>query len=518
MKRLFLLLCLFGSAICTYAELSITLNVETAGSLSTMIASSKQFEVTSLTLTGKLNGSDISFIRYMAGGGYKGSSTEGQLNYLDISGADIVKGGGSYAYEHTLAAIGYTDKEYYTSDNTITPFMFDDCWRLKTLILPNSVNTIEKDAFWNSDLVSITLPKNLKSFQCIIPSFYLSEIKISSDNNYFKVVDGVLYSHDMKTLYRCPTDYAGETFVIKESVEKVYTSAFFYCKNIKRINYSPSLKTFGYQALAHMSLSNFVVYPNVAYSTLGSFTKIEEVEIKDGFTTFDNMFGSGSDRYGTDIKRIKIHCSTPPTIRGIFNSETRKGTLFVPVGTYSSYYIVPGWGDFRTIVEDSSLGGGVIKYQCETPQINYTNGKICFSCATPNAEYQYTISTPDTKIGKTNDCIEFVAYYDISVFASADGYTDSEIATAKLYWVNGTLYPTGINSVQANARGVLVQSNNGVLTISGLEDNEQVSLYDLSGKMLDNARAFAGEANFIVNNSDKIIIIKVDNESIKVKM
>ena len=111
-----------------------------------------------------------------------------------------------------------------------------------------------------------------------------------------------------------------------------------------------------------------------------------------------------------------------------------------------------------------------------------------------------------------------MAYYDISVFASADGYTDSEIATAKLYWVNGTLYPTGINSVQANARGVLVQSNNGVLTISGLEDNEQVSLYDLSGKMLDNARAFAGEANFIVNNSDKIIIVKVDNESIKVKM
>ena len=80
MKRLFLLLCLFGSAICTYAELSITLNVETAGSLYTMIASSKQFEVTSLTLTGKLNGSDISFIRHIAGAGYKCTNTDGNIS------------------------------------------------------------------------------------------------------------------------------------------------------------------------------------------------------------------------------------------------------------------------------------------------------------------------------------------------------------------------------------------------------------------------------------------------------
>ena len=71
MKRLLFILISLSVAYNSFAELSITLNVENAGSLSTMIASSRKNEITSLTLTGNLNGSDIKYIREMAGAGYK---------------------------------------------------------------------------------------------------------------------------------------------------------------------------------------------------------------------------------------------------------------------------------------------------------------------------------------------------------------------------------------------------------------------------------------------------------------
>ena len=277
MKRLLFILISLSVAYNSFAELSITLNVENAGSLSTMIASSRKNEITSLTLTGNLNGSDIKYIREMAGAGYKGSSTNGQLSFLDISNVNIVKGGDYYAFEHTAAAIGYTDKKYYTSDNTITPFMFDDCYRLKTLLLPNSVTKIEANAFYNTSVASVTLPSSLQAFECTIESFYLKEIKISSSNNFFKVVDGVLFSEDMKKLYRCPVNYPNAIFVIPDGVEIIGRSAFYYCKNIKSFDYPTTLASFGYLSLAWMNLDKFVMFPNVTYSSLGDFTNITEV-------------------------------------------------------------------------------------------------------------------------------------------------------------------------------------------------------------------------------------------------
>ena len=84
---LFVIFCIIS--INSNAELSVTLNVETPGTLSSLIANSKKHQITSLTLTGYLNGSDIRYIREMADS-YKNTS----LSYLDISNANIVKGGG----------------------------------------------------------------------------------------------------------------------------------------------------------------------------------------------------------------------------------------------------------------------------------------------------------------------------------------------------------------------------------------------------------------------------------------
>lgn len=72
---------------------SLTINVATAGTLPSLIPSSSKFQIKNLTLTGYLNGTDILYIREMAGRQLSSQITEGKLSTLDLSGSNIVKGG-----------------------------------------------------------------------------------------------------------------------------------------------------------------------------------------------------------------------------------------------------------------------------------------------------------------------------------------------------------------------------------------------------------------------------------------
>lgn len=523
MKRILFLIYLLSSLLYCHAELEITLNIETPGSLSSMIASSKKSQITSLTLTGKLNGSDILYIREMAGAGYKGtlSSSKCALEYLDISNASIVSGGSYYAFEHTNAAIGYTDKKYYTEDNSITPFMFDDCYKLKTLLLPNTVTKIDTNAFWESSLVSITLPSCLETFSCIIPSFYLSEIKISESNKHFKVIDGTLYSIDMKTLYRCPVNYSNSTFKIPEGVENIYASAFYYCKNIKYFEYPTTLKSFGHQSLAWMNLEKFILFPSVEYSRLGYYSSINEVEIKDGFSTFDAS-ALGRVNWGSeteiDVSSVIVHSQTPPTIPDVwhsFGSKVLKGSLYVPKGTYSAYYIAYGWGDFSHIYEIEDDGSDK---KCAKPTISYSNGKLTFKCETDGVTYKSTVTDSDISSYSSDEVQLCVTYY-INVYATKQGYDNSDVANATLCWIDVEPKTEGIsnNIAQVRANAVLIQTDNGQISISGANDGSIINVFEVNGLQVGSTISHNGHANINTNlHSGSIAIVKIGNKSIKV--
>lgn len=521
MKRILFLVYLLSSLLYCHAELEITLNIETPGSLSSMIASSKKSQITSLTLTGKLNGSDISYIREMAGAGYKGtlSSSKCALEYLDISNASIVSGGSYYAFEHTNATIEYTDKKYYTEDNSITPFMFDDCYKLKTLLLPNTVTKIDTNAFWNSYLVSITLPSCLETFSCIIPSFYLSEIKISESNKHFKVIDGTLYSIDMKTLYRCPVNYSNSIFNIPEGVENIYASAFYNCENIKYFEYPTTLKSFGHQSLAWMNLEKFILFPSVEYSKLGYYSSINEVEIKDGFSSFDaSILGRGGSETEISVSTVIIHSEVPPTIPDVWHSfgeKVLKGSLYIPKGTYSAYYIAYGWGDFSNIYE---MDGGGSNNKCAKPSISYLNGKLSFFCETDGVSFISTITNSDISSYKSNE-IQLGVTYNINVYATKTGYDNSDVATATLCWIDVDPKTEGIsNSVtQVQAHAVLIQASDGQITITGADNGTEIYAYEINGQQVGATISHNGYANLNTNmRPGSIAIIKIGDRSVKV--
>lgn len=154
--------------------------------------------------------------------------------------------------------------------------------------------------------------------------------------------------------------------------------------------------------------------------------------------------------------------------------------------------------------------------QCAVPTISYADGKLTFASSTPNAEYHYSIT--DSDIASNAYCqdgtVKLYAAYNISAYATADGYKPSDKATATIYWVEANLQNTTTNINQTATRGIIVTSNDGIVTLSGLNNDETVRFYTVDGKQLGAAKAVNGAASQAV--SESIVIAKMGNQTIKI--
>lgn len=105
-----------------------------------------------------------------------------------------------------------------------------------------SITNISSDAFyWSYEMRSIFIPafvRSVNEYYLRNPFGYclaLEEIKVDERNEFFKVVDGVLYSKDGKQLISYPVAKRGSTYTLPKEVEKVYEEAFVGCRNLEEI-------------------------------------------------------------------------------------------------------------------------------------------------------------------------------------------------------------------------------------------------------------------------------------------
>ena len=155
--------------------------------------------------------------------------------------------------------------------------------------------------------------------------------------------------------------------------------------------------------------------------------------------------------------------------------------------------------------------------QCATPSVSYESGELKFASETAGAEYYYTITDADmasdaySKEGK----VTLSAAYNISVYATADGYTASDKVEATLYWINANL-DNGTNINLAKTRGIVASAHDGIVSISGLDNGEVVKFFAADGKYLGSTVAANGAASYAV--SENLVIAKVGKDSIKIAM
>ena len=126
----------------------------------------------------------------------------------------------------------------------IEPHTFYYNTTMKTLTLNEGISTLANEAIFNcSELETINYPSTL-SIEFAgntglsgmpIYCYKLKNINVAEGNKYMKVVDGILYDSDMKTVLQCPPAYTNTSVTIPDGVETIAPCAFQDCVNIKKV-------------------------------------------------------------------------------------------------------------------------------------------------------------------------------------------------------------------------------------------------------------------------------------------
>ena len=133
-----------------------------------------------------------------------------------------------------------------------TPPWFDERTGITKIIVQNGITRIGDYAFWNSfGAEKIVIPESVKEIgdNALGSCFNLKDIEVSSDNNAFCVVDGVLFSKDKTRLVLYPIGRNASRYAVPDSVTTIEEDAFEGTE-LSRITLTPGIHTIGKSAFS----------------------------------------------------------------------------------------------------------------------------------------------------------------------------------------------------------------------------------------------------------------------------
>ena len=346
---------------------------------------------------------------------------------------------------------------------------FNSCSQLKNIVIPDAVTSIGSNAFSGcSSMTSAKIGNGVETIDesafsgcSALPSITIPQAVTTIGNNVFynctslskvTIADSestlTLGSNGSSPIFSsCPLDY-------------VYIGRDISYQTSSSYGYSPFYRNTSLRAVK-ITDKETEISENEFYGC----TNLQQMEIGDGVTTIGKWafsgcsslkyfaFGSqmatiGQDAFSdcTAIEEIISKAQTPPVCgtQALEDINIWECKLYVPDGCMAVYGDADQWKDFLFKEE----GEGTLPHggddpddpdnpdnpdgpkKCETPTITVDGSSVKFDCKTSGVIFHYTISSSDAKSDITNSGIEVKNSYTISVYASKDGYTDSEVARA----------------------------------------------------------------------------------------
>ena len=370
--------------------------------------------------------------------------------------------------DYKVTAIG--DKCFYlckdltsitipSSVTSLGGYCFDGCRSLTSITIPSSVTSLGGYCFDGCrGLTSITIPSSVTSlgFSCFSECSGLTSITIPS------------------------------------SVTSLGGYCFDGCRGLTSITIPSSVTSLGFSCFSECSGLTSITIPS-SVTSLGGYCFLH-------CSKLESIYFKGKNPNRISEAKISKTCIIYVPAEYLQDYKDALG---------SDYKYIYTWNPNESGDDDKPVT------PCATPSVFYGAGKLKFSCETAGAKYHYTISDKDmaTDALSEDGNVNLSAAYDISVYATADGYKTSEKAKATLYWVNANLEnATNIN--QARTRGVVASAHDGIVSISGLDDGEVVKFYAADGKLVGSSSAVDGTASCAV--SETMVIAKFGDNAIKV--
>ena len=131
-----------------------------------------------------------------------------------------------------------------------------------------------------------------------------------------------------------------------------------------------------------------------------------------------------------ELRKVHAYSTVPISVyENTFSANTKLfGTLYVPEQAKNLYENATEWKDFTSIVESNEVIPPTPNPKCATPIISFVNGQLMFDCETADVTYVSSVICEDNKNYNTA-IIPLTSKYIISVYATKDGYDDSDIVT-----------------------------------------------------------------------------------------
>lgn len=373
------------------------------------------------------------------------------LTSITIPNSVTKIGSSAFAYCSSMTSI--------TIPNSVTNIdysTFSGCSSLSSVSIPNSVTSIGREAFrYCSNLTSLSIPNSVIT----IDDYAFSEC--SSLNS-------LTIPNSVTTIGAAAFGYcSGLTSVtIGDGVTNIGSQAFYNCSNLTSISFGNSIINFGGSVFYNCDSLNSVyidnlsswcsntfngdIFSNPLYYAHHLFVNGEEVTdliISNEVTTINDVsfcgckylnsvtignsvtnIGNDSFAYCENITDVYSYAETVPTAQNAFGgSYIQYATLHVPADLIGAYRSTAPWNTILNIVP---IEGEIPKVnKCATPTIEYSNGNVICNCETDGVKYVYQIGPVIVQRESESGRFAFAPTYEIKVYATREGYKDSDTAS-----------------------------------------------------------------------------------------
>lgn len=349
---------------------SAKIHMAEAGTLSVLLGDNYE-QITDLTLTGELNGTDFKFMR---------EKLAISLKRLDLEKAKIVAGGEAY--------ISILD-DYYTEKDKITPYLSLSFAYLQELKLPSSITSIDDYGLCAfQELLSLDIPESVDSIGLYAFSSctklervnlpeeldYLGDMAFGSCVGLREIELPQSLSYISYGLFLGCKDL--QSIDIPLSVDSIAWSAFSGCESLTKLVIPASVESLGIGIWSDCSSLTTLEYhtrtipgafcPGTSISEIIIGSEVEEIKSL-AFSNYKQLrtltipatvksIESGIFNAGS-METLHMQSATPPETRICLAGYTHDGmstcTLHVPRGSKAAYEAVGcPWTDFKEIIEE----------------------------------------------------------------------------------------------------------------------------------------------------------------------
>lgn len=307
----------------------------------------------------------------------------------------------------------FDELQYFTGLTSIGEQAFYYCSNLNSIIIPENVKTIGNRAFYVcSDLKSLRIPANVSNIEDRAFAYCsgLESIEVDENNQYFDSrnnCNALIQTSSNTLLVGCKNS------VIPDGVTSIAEGAFRGCTELTNMVIPEGVKTIGASAFRGCTGLTSVSLPSTITS-IGNYA----------FSAFDEVY---------NLTTVTVGMTSPVAIASEVFPNRANSILYVPKGSRPAYNSADYWKEFKQIIE---LEDGV-PVKCEKPTITFfASGKIKVESATEGAKCITNISASNIE-PLTDGEISLntpLTIYTVKAYATAEGYADSDEATATFRW------------------------------------------------------------------------------------